>query len=253
MELLDFAWFPNLEISIDILSRIAMPENWQYRNSPDLTHKNPILFNYLKFTFSKLYDDDLISYVDDLACFNTGLVTPNQEEIYALFGKNKKPGCEPYFFFKFHSESDRELTVFHPLPQIASYFEDPSVLLFDTRLDIRADYDHIIEENINRFPTPFNLPGNKYMLNNTLRGAIELAKKRVRRNYKTAVPQYYQGKIQLLLPLSLFSAAKADLAMVVELDKDRFYHASTCLTLDMAYNNARLLARPDIEWLSSVT
>lgn len=253
MELLDFAWFPNLDVSLDILARMAMPENWQYRNAPDVHHKHPILFNYLKFTFLKLHDEDRIDYVDDKASFNTGLVTPNQEEIFALFGTNRKPNCEPFFFFRFCPESDRELTTFHPLPSIPTYFDDPSVLLFDSRLDIRADYDHIIEENLDRFPDPFCNPNNKYMLNNTLRGAIELAKKRVRRNYKTAVPQYYQGKIQLLLPLSLFSPAKADLAMVVELDKERFYHASTCLTLDMAYNNARLLARPDIEWLSSVT
>ena len=40
----------------------------------------------------------------------------------------------------------------------------------------------------------------------------------------------------------------ADLALVVE-DHVGFYRASTCLTLDMAYNNARQLARPDRDWL----
>ncbi|MCH8930901.1 MAG: DUF3825 domain-containing protein [Proteobacteria bacterium] len=30
---------------------------------------------------------------------------------------------------------------------------------------------------------------------------------------------------------------------------DGFYCAATCLTLDMAYNNARQLARPDSDWL----
>jgi hypothetical protein len=38
------------------------------------------------------------------------------------------------------------------------------------------------------------------------------------------------------------------MALVVE-DFDAFYRASTCLTLDMAYNNARQLARPDKDWL----
>ncbi|MDD3536507.1 MAG: DUF3825 domain-containing protein [Candidatus Cloacimonetes bacterium] len=253
MDILEFAWFPDLDMSLEILAKMAMPENWQYRVKPDVNHEYPILFNYLKFTFSKLFSENLIAITADKSCFNTGLVTTNQEEIYALFGNNKKSGYEPYFFYKFCPESDRDLKDFHPLPSIATYFDDPSVLLFDTRLDIRADYDHIIEENIARFPPPFDDPSNSYMLNNTIRGAIELAKKRVKRNYKTAVPQYYQGKIQLLLPLSLFSPAKADLALVVELDKEKFYHASTCLSLDMAYNNARLLARPDIEWLSPVT
>lgn len=42
-----------------------------------------------------------------------------------------------------------------------------------------------------------------YALQIFLKGAIDNAKERVRRNYKTAIPQYYRGKIQLLLPLCL--------------------------------------------------
>ena len=42
--------------------------------------------------------------------------------------------------------------------------------------------------------------------------------------------------------------AVADLALAVSREGN-VYMASTCLTLDMAYNNARLLARPDSEWL----
>jgi hypothetical protein len=86
-------------------------------------------------------------------------------------------------------------------------------------------------------------------LQNLTTGAIEAAVQRVRRNYKTAIPQYYQGSVQLLLPLTLLDPAKADLALVVEKFSD-FYRAATCLTLDMAYNNARQLARPDRDWLS---
>lgn len=81
-----------------------------------------------------------------------------------------------------------------------------------------------------------------------LRGAIENARERVRRNYKAAVPQYYQGRVQLLLPLCLAAPGSADLALVVE-RLEGFYRGSTCLTLDMAYNNARQLARPDRDWL----
>ncbi|MCZ2075766.1 MAG: DUF3825 domain-containing protein [Bryobacterales bacterium] len=36
--------------------------------------------------------------------------------------------------------------------------------------------------------------------------------------------------------------------MVVERHQT-FYRASTCLTLDMAYNNARQLTKPDRDWL----
>jgi hypothetical protein len=89
---------------------------------------------------------------------------------------------------------------------------------------------------------------NDFGLQNLFKGAIDSAKERVKRNYKTAIPQYYNGTIQLLLPLSLTDPAVADLALVVERFHE-FYRASTCLTLDMAYNNARQLARPDRDWL----
>jgi len=80
-------------------------------------------------------------------------------------------------------------------------------------------------------------------------------KKRVYRNYKTAVPQFYRDKggagcMQLLLPLCLEDPGKADLALAIEKNEaGNAYRGSTVLTLDMAYNNARLLARPDTEWL----
>lgn len=89
---------------------------------------------------------------------------------------------------------------------------------------------------------------DKYHLGVLLEGTINDAKRRIRRNYKTAVPQYYKGKLQLLLPLCLTSKAVADLALVVE-KVNNIYRASTCLTLDMAINNARLIAKPDDEWL----
>ena len=81
------------------------------------------------------------------------------------------------------------------------------------------------------------------------KGQLIQLKERAKRNYKTAIPQYYNGNIQLLLPLSLTDPAKADLALAVERFND-FYRAATCLTLDMAYNNARQLARPDRDWLA---
>lgn len=73
-------------------------------------------------------------------------------------------------------------------------------------------------------------------------------KKRVSENYKLAIPQYFDGKIQLLLPLCLQSDSKPDLALVVT-KVGNYYQGHTCLTLDMAYNNARLIAKPESNWL----
>ncbi len=80
--------------------------------------------------------------------------------------------------------------------------------------------------------------------------AIRLAERRVRRNYKTAIPMYSppRDRIQLLLPLCIVSKESADLALLVD-PYEQVNMGWTVLTLDMAYNNARLLARPDSEWL----
>ena len=54
--------------------------------------------------------------------------------------------------------------------------------------------------------------------------------------------QFYDGRIQLLLPLCL-TGDKPELALTIQRE-DGFYAARTCLTLDMAYNNARLIVAP---------
>ncbi len=223
-----------------------MDENWDYASSP--SGKYPILFNYIHHTFCKIQDEGKIKFEGEYGCFNTGLVTENQEEIFGYFQKNKRPGTTiPYYFIGWRKSSDRELSKFGLLAEPASYIDDPSDLIYNTKIELRINVDHIIQANKDRFPDPFNTMDD-YILSTILNGTIEDAKKRVRRNYKTAIPQYYKGKIQLLLPICLKSKGKADLALVIEKDHD-VYRASTCLTLDMAINNARLIAKPDDEWL----
>lgn len=81
--------------------------------------------------------------------------------------------------------------------------------------------------------------------------AIELAKKQVRWNYKIAIPCFYpkKNKMSFMLPLCLTSHTRADVALVVELTKAGNYQGQTILTLQMAYLDARLICRPDSEWL----
>lgn len=69
-------------------------------------------------------------------------------------------------------------------------------------------------------------------------------------NYKIAVPQYYHETIQLLLPLCLADSNNPDLALVVT-KMGSYYQGHTCLTLQMAYNNARILAKPESNWLNT--
>lgn len=244
-----FAIIPQMEDKLKELAELAEEEDWEYKNTPT-NYKLPILFNYIHYTFNRLEEEGKILYSNDnkLACLNTGLVTKYQEAIFILFEKNRLDNdSRPWHFKKFCRPSEYELKYFTKLPEMAHYFDDPACLVFDTRLDFRPNIEHIISENKSRFPEPY-LQMDDYPLQNNLNGSINNAKERAKRNYKAAIPQYYRGRVQLLLPLCISSPTKADLALVVE-RHDTFYRASTCLTLDMAYNNARQLARPDRDWL----
>ena len=251
-----FAFIPQMTEQLEDLAKLAESEDWSYQHTHSEFSK-PILFNYIHYTFMRIQEEGKIAETNDkrFSCFNTGLVTEFQEPIFMVFEQNfLKDNPSPWHFKKFAKRGDFELTKFTVLPQMANYFDDPSLLVFDTRLELRANYEHIIAENKERFSEKYR-SRPIYGLQNLVKGAIESAKERVTRNYKVAIPQYYRSRVQLLLPLCLEDPRLADLALVVaRFDKEggetaSFYRASTCLTLDMAYNNARLLARPDRDWL----
>ena len=244
--LYDFAYVHMIDDRLKELAQLAEPEIWEYKKTPS-DHPNPVLYFYFHYTFERVQEQNKIACSADgnFCCFNTGLVTSHQEAIYALFSKNKEPGREPWRFVKFCRKGEYELSKFTSLPDIATYFDDPSCLVFDPRLDFRVNLEHIIEENRERFPEPFKSMDD-FALQVVLKGAIENVKERIRRNYKLAVPQYYRGTVQLLLPLCLSGPTTADVALLVQ-KFEGHYRAATCLSLDMAYNNARQLAKPDRE------
>lgn len=245
----EFAMMPKFAENIEALANLAEPEDWEYRNSP-APHPYPVLRNYLTYTYQRVAEERKIVITPDQenCCWNTGLISSTQEPIFALFGKNQLPDVQAYWhFWRFARKAERDMSRFAQVPEMAHYFDDPSVLVFDTRKELRVNVEHIVADNLGRFP-PALQGMNQFGLQNLIKGAIDSAKERVRRNYKIAIPQYYQGQVQLLLPLSLTDPARADLALVVDRFPD-FYRAATCLTLDMAYNNARQLARPDRDWL----
>lgn len=247
-DLFEFAYMPNTQQMLDALAALAEYESWDYQNTPTAQHK-PVLMNFLRYTYRRLAEEGKIarSDNDDLATFNTGLVTASQEPIYALFDRNNIPDRQPWHFMRFIRRGEQLLTAFSQLPDLATYFTNPSVLVLDGHKELRVNVEHIVSDNKARFPAPFNTMDD-FALQTFLKGAIDNAKERVKRNYKTAVPQYYSGRVQLMLPLCISAPSQANLAVIVE-DHGLFYRAATCLTLDMAYNNARLLARPDKDWL----
>jgi len=247
--LYDFAYMHMIDERLKELATLAEPESWDYKCT-ECDRPNPILYYFFHYTYERIKEQNKIATTADssFCCFNTGLVTTHQEPIFALFSKNREVGREPWRFVKFCRRGEFELSKFSNLPEIATYFEDPSCLVFDSRLELRLNLEHIITENRDRFPEPFKSMAD-YALQVIVKGAIDNAKERVKRNYKVAVPQYYKGSVQLLLPLCLSNPNSADLALLLQRHEGH-YRAATCLTLDMAYNNARQLAKPDREWLN---
>ena len=90
-------------------------------------------------------------------------------------------------------------------------------------------------------------------MRNRLEDAVELARKQVRWNFKTAIPCYFPTRnvMSLMLPLALQNDNRPDAALVVELTHSGNYQGQTILNLQQAYLDGRLLCRPNSEWLDS--
>lgn len=186
-------------------------------------------------------------------------------------------------------QSGKKLTsVFSPLPEPPKYFSSNFDMLLDTSQQIHTDYEHVIYDGIqrDRFPPEFVMqhiprgfaaedyrtmpPGQRVEYLRTLRVAVEadlqctraiknrledaktLAEKRTRWNFKTAIPQYYPNfdSMSLLLPLALVNDELVDIALVVTRNPSGSYQGRTVLPLSWAYQNARLVCRPDSDWLT---
>jgi hypothetical protein len=226
------------------------------------------------------------------AAFNTGLVDKRYEPIFALFRPNESNYPQPWQLSSFciaAEDLDGKTLVrhFNPLPEPPHYFDTFSDVLYDVRAsEPQLDWEHIILENIDRIPETLlqeNCPPGfdlqdvlhaelfdrqQYYtalrgavkghaatyrgITNRMKDALQLSLKRVRWNFKTAIPQYFpkRNRISLLLPLALITDEKVDRALVVERTTSGNYLGHTILPLDWAYSNARLVCRPDSDWLS---
>lgn len=263
-DLFTFSWVPArgidtpstkaYESRLKELADRAQPEDWSFEPAQPYG----ILGNYLRYTFKRHFHENEIEQAVDgggakIAAFNTGLFTLNYEPIYAFFEANRDPSRQPWVLKDFPVDSDRRLTFFRRKPRAARYFDEPAELIYDPDRELIPNLDHILDDNLDRYPADLrNSPHRRRMM---LQGAISEAGKRAQMNYKVAVPQFYfghegseRGHIQLLLPLYFNDPRHADLALVVERE-EKAYRAFTVLPLDRAYSNARLIAKPENDWL----
>lgn len=239
--------------TLSSVASLAEPEEWT--GSIPTTRPLPILDSFLRYTHRRLVMEDKIAVTADgeYAASNTGLLTPHAEEIFGFFQRNQHEGAQHWYFSGWVTESNRELLKnFDEPPQMAEYVTSASELVYDWRRELKLAYDHILGDNIDRFPA--GMVEQPLRARQALDSAINLTLRRVRRNHKLVIPQWYpklgEAGAQFLMPLDLTGDGTADLALVVSAVGDRAYRGHTVLTLDMAYTNARLVARPDSDWLA---
>jgi len=255
---------------LEELSQKTIPEKWSYQNHESAI-PHPILKAFLENTFEKLLKDKvqnklIISDDNKFALFNSGLLDKFFHDIYIISEIRNVDGENEYYnpqivrsltdLSKRKIKKNGEL-LNHPdkLPESIDFFSKISEVTFNNLLPIDRSYDkftHIIEERIDRFPESYQSKDTTELAR-TLDNSINYAKAMAKRNYKLVVPQYrpQTDKLQLLMPIYLSGSfsKQPDFALVLDLE-DGIYTPETILPLDAAYQNARLIAKPDDFWLN---
>lgn len=229
----------------------------------------PKLKNYLNYTFVRLVTLELETPGDYFflnadqtwICFNTGLHNSFGADLLATFQRYKpRPGFpaltggRPDWVYKgCHTSNDRRYRAIFGArsPKIAWYSRDSRDYVFDTSYDLDKEaFDHLFERAKERAGLP-NVSDE--VIRNYLRGAIENLVPKIMRNYKIAIPVYYveEKRMQLLLPfVSAADSNDVSCFLVEREDANRCYRVKTIFDLDQAYFSARLITRPDKDWLN---
>lgn len=260
-DLFTFSYIPDWYGQLSNLADMAQPEPWSFKN-PAVLPKNPdtpILERYIHFVFKKQIidynsepeqiDADTYFYIrNEVACFNTGLYTKNYRDIYACFTRNKRVGSmQDWFFMGFADNASSVMRCVQPLPQKPRFLKPQCGVNYYPTWDIRVNVAHILGDsrNVERLPEEMQQAKNLPLM---LEVGVELARRKAAFEPGIVVQQGYQGEIQFLLPIYLLDMEHPDLAMTIT-PMEGYYLGHTCLTLEMAYMNARLIGRPIAPWL----
>jgi hypothetical protein len=227
----------------------------------------PKLRNYLNYTFVRAVELEQThpgqffksARNGEWICFNTGLQTPHGSDLIATFQRyRQKPGAAPkvlpdWVYKGCYAPNDRNYRdVFgDEFPDIVWYSTDSRDFVFDTsyRLD-KDSFDHLFERAKERAGLQ-HAPDE--VVRNYLRGALENLVPKIKRSYKIAIPVYYveEKRMQMLLPFHSANNLNDISCFVVDRDDTgKAYRLKTIYDLDQAFFSARLLTRPDKEWLN---
>lgn len=262
-------YFDNYQEGISFLDEIAnsiIPETWDYNSRKSQIH-HPILKSYLENTLNKLVMEsrngkpNKVVYSSNwkTALFNSNLLDKYFHDVLIAGHVEFYSTGEPLIHNpKMVKGGITELGFDGAItPQPPQYFEDVNDVIFQTSWVVERDFstfEHIIDKRRNRFPMEHQGKASA-VLASMLDRAIDMAVILAKRNHNIVAPMYRPQAdiIQLLMPIYLdgIYSEHPDFALILTPDKEhKIYKPETIIPLDPAYQNARLIAKPDESWLN---
>ena len=260
----------DVDAALNDLAKRNTEECW---TSKDSVSSNDLLLAYIVYLLKYIQaSENRNAYIYEYegnAIIDTRLRTDirhGAHEIYMVLIKNSTDK-QKYFFLRWATMSDlyTDNTLRHwlpgdrnKLPKRAEFSATLEEEVFNPKLDIIPDIEHIVREHGERLrehPTYRSL--SKEALVSMVQGNIDLSIRLASENRFSVVPFYnFKGRrIQLLMPVYVDSV-EASFALLLSKENARdnvqFYNGTTMLTLDMAYTNARLLGRIEAHWLKFI-
>lgn len=249
--LASFAYLQHWSTRLTQLARLARRENWDHVEH-QADKRLPVLNTLVRRRFQRDAHRNRLEFAnaDDRSrcAFDTSLLTPADERLLGVLEYGPGPRGMQWQLDNFYVSGNRLLDRWFPaLPRSVSR-TNPEAPDFQPRTKaVRPGIVHLVDDHPERLP-------ERWLAGRKRREAIQRLTARAERTIMLAgahdhepVPQRYRGRPQWLLPLRL-PGQRAPLAMVVE--NNRSASLRTCLTLDMAYENARSLRRPGDCWLT---
>ena len=256
-----FAFLEDLAIN-------SQPEDWVFQHKPAKI-QYPILKSYIENIFivlkheSELGMENRLVYSKDRThlLFNTNLLDRYAHEIWIILDVKKMNNGKEMLLNPKRVKSERELSFIGfergACPNPPSFFKHKEEAHYQKDWEIAYNYDtyeHIIQERQYRFAEEYRQLSSEELagkLDEAIRFGVEMAK----RNDHFVLPMYRPQKqqVQMLMPIYLnrLAGGNPDFALVLSLDKEnRYYLPETILSLEDAYQDARLISILDGMWLT---
>ena len=285
MRLFDFAFVPNYPEPLERLKTLAANEHWGKGGRMLRSYFNHMFDKVVEDGLLSIHPDG------QSAVFHTGLLTRSDQDIYAVFVPNEREDAQDWFFRGFSTRDGIGLgdflAAYDELPVRPRFIVRAEQAFYVPQAGApECDWPTLIADNISRVPRQLIhdatedrilLPDMRdvgkeaymdcldeaasrlrqdeglHVLEQWLVEALDRAMDKLHMDYKLAVPAWHaKGKcVALMLPLCV-RQRECNVALAVEWDAEqRCYAGLNLLTLEMAYNNARMIARPEAAWLVS--